>query len=55
MNQLSQESNENELLENKAGSMEKNAVMVYPERLREANEKIEQVSNVLQGKDTVID
>ena len=43
------------MLENKTGSMEKNAAMVYPERLRDANEKIDQVSNVLLGKDTVID
>lgn len=43
------------MLENKTTHMERNVNYIYPERIRDINDKIDNLNNVLKGKDQVID
>ena len=47
--------NENQVLEDKVRNLERNLTSVQPERIREVNDKLDNLSNILQAKDGVID
>jgi hypothetical protein len=55
MDKVNNVNDENEILEGKVYSLEKNANLVQPERIREVNDKLDNLSNVLRAKDGVID
>jgi len=48
-------SNENQVLEDKVRNYERNLTSVQPERIREVNDKLDNLSNILAAKDGVID
>lgn len=47
--------NENQVLEDKVRNYERNLTSVQPERIREVNDKLDNLSNILAAKDGVID
>jgi hypothetical protein len=46
---------ENRTLEDKVDYMERNLNQVQPERVKEINDKLENLNNILKAKDNVID
>lgn len=55
VNQIEGIVGENNLLDDKLQGMEKNANYMQPERLRETQDKLENLNNVLQAKDGVVE
>jgi len=55
MEQLESGQQENEMLGERAEQMERNAIVVHPERIKDVADKMESLSNILMGKDQAID
>lgn len=55
MNKINNVNDENQILEDKMNNLEKNFNYVQPERIREINDKLDNLNNVLHAKDGVIE